>query len=68
MTNVWRKRKQTVNKPFVYDVFMKHFIQFMAKPFKDPSKKHLIDKFNNTYYLDDVVVFLKIKNYLINAA
>ena len=27
----------------------------MTKPSKDPSKLHLIDKFNNTYrYLDDI--------------
>ena len=42
--------------PLIADLFLYCFeSQFMAKIFKDPTKVHLLDHFNNTYrYLDDI--------------
>ena len=42
--------------PLIADLFLFCYEwQFMVKLHKDPSKSHLIDKFNNTYrYLDDI--------------
>ena len=42
--------------PLIADLFLYCYeSQFMTKLSKDPSKLHLIDKFNNTYrYLDDI--------------
>ena len=43
--------------PLIADLFLYCYeSQFMARISKDPSKQHLIDKFNNTFrYLDDIL-------------
>ena len=43
--------------PLIADLFLYCYeSQFMAKISKDPSKLHLVDKFNNTFrYLDDIL-------------
>lgn len=43
--------------PMIADLFLYCYeSQFMAKISKDPSKQHLIEKFNNTFrYLDDIL-------------
>ena len=43
--------------PLIADLFLYCYeLQFMTKISKDPSKQHLIQKFNNTFrYLDDIL-------------
>ena len=43
--------------PLIADLFLYCYeLQFMTKISKDPSKQHLINKFNNTFrYLDDIL-------------
>ena len=43
--------------PLIADLFLYCYeLQFMTKINKDPSKQHMINKFNNTFrYLDDIL-------------